>query len=321
MDKCASNSINHTSNITMNTTADIATSHRMLLHFKDSTVEPAFDFDGRPYVELLRSNLNVILCVCVTYVAMVFWSKNQLKDTKPWSSQLTVCAIAWNVLLAVFSAICFVLFSVESVTVWSSGGWHGVVCSVPPHNGHHALWSLMFIASKLWEFGDTALLVLRGRPVTFLHWYHHCTVLMLSCYIGGHNSPLRRIFANVNSGVHGLMYSYYALAVGGFKLSRKLSMAITTLQVIQMVLGVAACVHYLGHHGSSSCPQGAFTSHDLSPVYFSLFVYFTYLILFLQFFHQAYIKRGKRQSPTPLKQVSSATLGDPNCNTVKTKTC
>lgn len=282
----------------------------------------AIVFDGRPYVDLLRSNLNVVLCLCVTYVALVFWSKNSLKAVKPWSSGLTVCAIAWNVLLAVFSAICFVLFTVESLAVWSVGGWHSVVCSVPPHDGHHALWSLLFIASKLWEFGDTVLLVLRRRPVTFLHWYHHCTVLMLSCYIGGYNSPLRRIFANVNSGVHGLMYTYYALAVGGLRLHRSYSMAITSLQVIQMVVGVAACVHYLNHHGHPSCPHGPFTTNDLSPVYFSLLIYFTYLILFLQFFHQAYITRNRKHLSTTQKvlQQSSPSLGDANCNTVKNKT-
>lgn len=257
----------------------------------------AIEFDGRPYVQLLKSNLNYILCICVTYVTLVFWSKNLLKDIKPWTSHLTLCAIVWNTVLAVFSTICFVLFTVETVNVWSNGGWHAIVCSLPPHNGHHALWSLLFIASKMWEFGDTALLVLRRRPVTFLHWYHHCTVLILSCYIGGHNSSLRRIFSNVNSGIHGIMYTYYALAVGGFKLSRKYSMIITSLQVIQMIVGVIACIHYIkycGPNGCTSSPQvsNSLTSYDLSPVYFSLLIYFTYLILFLQFFHQAYIKRA-----------------------------
>ena len=278
----------------------------------------AIEFDGRPNVHLLRSNLNYILCICVTYVTLVFWSKNVLKDIKPWSSHLTVCAIAWNILLALFSSVCFILFTLETAHVWSNGGWNATVCTLPPHTGQHALWSLLFIVSKVWEFGDTALLVLRRKPVTFLHWYHHCTVLILSCYIGGHNSSLRRIFANVNSGIHGIMYTYYALAVGGFKVPRTYSMMITSLQVIQMVIGVLACIHYINYCGSNACSSSVIvtstsnssgaSTYDLSPVYFSLLIYFTYLILFLQFFHQAYIKRANAKKVHSSWQASTDIL-------------
>lgn len=30
------------------------------------------------------------------------------------------------------------------------------------------------------EFGDTWLLVLKKKPIIFLHWYHHMTVLLYS---------------------------------------------------------------------------------------------------------------------------------------------
>ena len=55
----------------MNTTTDLATTDQLHFCFTKGTSLPhssstllAIDFDGRPYVELLRSNLNVILCVC-----------------------------------------------------------------------------------------------------------------------------------------------------------------------------------------------------------------------------------------------------------------
>lgn len=36
----------------------------------------------------------------------------------------------------------------------------------------------LFFWSKSWEFGDTLLLIMRGRKVLFLHAYHHFLVLI-----------------------------------------------------------------------------------------------------------------------------------------------
>ena len=35
----------------------------------------------------------------------------------------------------------------------------------------------LFTLTKALEFGDTVLLALRKRPITFLHAYHHLTVV------------------------------------------------------------------------------------------------------------------------------------------------
>lgn len=36
----------------------------------------------------------------------------------------------------------------------------------------------MFVFSKVPELGDTVFIILRKRPLIFLHWYHHVTVLL-----------------------------------------------------------------------------------------------------------------------------------------------
>lgn len=44
----------------------------------------------------------------------------------------------------------------------------------------------------------------------------------------------------MNMGVHGLMYSYFAIqSLGMLKLPKAIPVAITTLQIVQMVAGVA----------------------------------------------------------------------------------
>lgn len=39
-------------------------------------------------------------------------------------------------------------------------------------------WNSVFVISKLVELGDTVFLWLDKKPVKFLHWFHHATVLL-----------------------------------------------------------------------------------------------------------------------------------------------
>lgn len=239
-------------------------------------------FDGTEIVEMIKSNMHMVGTLCASYIMLVMWTQKVMKDRK--AMDLKYATIGWNIFLAVFSFICFFKFTKETIDVWSSPSSRGVICEPPPRGGQHALWQLLFIASKVWEFGDTALLILRKRPVIFLHWYHHTTVLALSCFIGGHNSPLRRVFANVNSGVHAIMYTYYAFASAGIRSPKPICMTITSLQLLQMGVGVYVCLESL-----RSC-----NFRENSSAYFSLIIYFSYLVLFANFFYNAYYRRKSK---------------------------
>lgn len=92
------------------------------------------------------------------------------------------------------------------------------------------------------ELVDTVFLVLQKKPVIFLHWFHHVTV-MLYCW----HAYVNRIgpgiwFGGINYAVHSVMYLYYFLATYNrqSKLVRTITsmmqMPITIIQILQMVV-------------------------------------------------------------------------------------
>jgi hypothetical protein len=67
----------------------------------------------------------------------------------------------------------------------------------------------LFIYSKIPELLDTIFMVMRGKPVIFLHWFHHVTVLMY-CWHSFHVMIGPGVwFAAMNYSVHSVMYFYF----------------------------------------------------------------------------------------------------------------
>jgi len=95
----------------------------------------------------------------------------------------------------------------------STIGFRELNCRTPAftHGGRDVgFWTMLFIFSKLFELIDTVFIVLRKRPLLFLHWYHHITVLLFCWY----SSAFRHaglVFVAMNYSVHAAMYSYFFL--------------------------------------------------------------------------------------------------------------
>lgn len=107
------------------------------------------------------------------------------------------------------------------------------------------------MCSKMVEFGDTFFIILRKKPLIFLHWWHHITVLNAVWLTSFHWDPVGRWFGIVNLGVHALMYSYYALKSVNIYVPRKFAMFLTALQIGQMVWAVFLNLYSI--HLKSKC--------------------------------------------------------------------
>ncbi|XP_016995627.2 very long chain fatty acid elongase 4 [Drosophila takahashii] len=101
-----------------------------------------------------------------------------------------------------------------------------------------ALW--WFYISKVLEFADTAFFILRQKwtQLSFLHVYHHSTMFVF-CWVVVKWVPTGSTYvpAMINSFIHIIMYSYYALSVLGPRVQKFLRWKryLTRLQLVQFI--------------------------------------------------------------------------------------
>ena len=151
------------------------------------------------------------------------------------------------------------------------------------------LWTFLFVISKVPELGDTIFIVLRKQRLTFLHWYHHITVLLLAWYSYADKASTARWYMNMNYLVHFIMYSYYALRANGISIPKPLAMVITSTQITQMILGIM--VNFCALRVKLS---GQPCAISVSTIYMGLLIYLSYFVLFANFFINSYLKTPKK---------------------------
>merc|ERR1711962_1376212 len=177
------------------------------------------------------------------YVLLVF-SGQAWMSSRP-AYQLRNLLAAWSAFLAIFSIIGFLRVLPEFLHTLTYGGLYKSICdpSFIHSNKVSGYWTWLFTLSKMPELGDTVFIVLRKQQLIFLHWYHHLTVLIYVFYCFSQFTSCARWFMVMNYFVHSLMYSYYALRAMKVKVPRGVAMSITSLQLLQMVVGCV--INYL----------------------------------------------------------------------------
>ena len=89
------------------------------------------------------------------------------------------------------------------------------------------------------ELLDTLFIVIHKKPLIFLHWYHHVTVLLYCWHSYVTKSPAGLFFVVMNYSVHASMYGYYFLMAMKLKPKWFNPIIITCFQISQMIVGVS----------------------------------------------------------------------------------
>lgn len=119
---------------------------------------------------------------------------------------------AWNLGLSLFSfwGLYWTAPHLYSFLVAPEHGFRATVCYSAQWYGHGHCGKAMafFIYSKLFELFDTLWLILKKRPVIFLHSYHHITVLLYCWHSYASRISSGLWFGTMNYFVHSLMCKY-----------------------------------------------------------------------------------------------------------------
>jgi len=251
--------------------------------------EKDFDLDG--WREWFDRNWTITLYASFAYILFIFGVQSYLKTRS--SFKLTGPLAIWNVLLTVFSLVVFIRTAPEMfVILTAENGFHNSVCRWTHHNPATAFWSFMMLVSKLIEFGDTVFIVLRKQNLIFLHWYHHVTTLVSWWLMYASYEPNQLWYIVMNSFVHSIMYFYYFLKALKVRVPVVCSMAVTCIQLAQMVGGIAVNVYayyvMVALDKPKDCDRGIFG------LKVSFWMYTSFFILFAMFFYDTYWSRKRR---------------------------
>lgn len=164
----------------------------------------------------------------------------------------------------------------------------------------------VFFASKLYEFLDTIVMLLKGntKQVSLLHVYHHGTISIIWWIIAYHAPGGDAYFsAAMNSTVHVFMYLYYFLAAALGKNPKVRSKYLwwgkhlTQLQMFQFFLNLCQA-YYILH---------------VKPLYVTFLaqVLFYYMITLLLLFGNFYVQKHLFGKKRPVAAAGSKSRGPP----------
>ncbi|CAL1532595.1 unnamed protein product [Lymnaea stagnalis] len=145
-----------------------------------------------------------------------------------------------------------------------------------------------YYISKYIETADTVFFILRkkGNQITFLHVFHHGTMIfnwwMCVKYIAGGCTVFHAV---INSIVHVIMYTYYGLSALGPAVQPYLwwKKYVTKIQLTQFVIILGHCI-YVGTH----CHF-----HLKGFVFLAIFYAVCMITLFTNYYYQEYVRRSR----------------------------
>jgi elongation of very long chain fatty acids protein 6 len=257
-------------------------------------------YDPIPILNWMQERPIVPIASIVGYCIFCIVGRKVMANREAWKWRKFLAV--WNFSLSLFSWIGALRTAPQLYHNLTTMSLRDNLCVDPQisyGSGSSGLWVQLFVLSKFPELVDTFFIVIHKKPLIFLHWYHHITVLLYCWHSYVTTSPSGLFFVVMNYSVHAIMYGYYFLMAIKMKPKWLNAMFITTAQISQMVVGVAvtiAAFYYYKKEGSSCKIE---RENNIA----AFVMYGSYLFLFMQFFIGRYFKVNASTTPSKKKKV------------------
>jgi hypothetical protein len=240
-------------------------------------------YDPVPTLTWMQDRPLIPIWACVAYVILIFSGQAYMKSRPAWSWRRTLAF--WNLGLSLFSWIGAIRTAPQLYYNLTTYPLRDNLCDDPAAlygSGSTGLWVQLFILSKFPELVDTFFIVIHKKPLIFLHWYHHITVLLYCWHSYVTTSPSGLFFVVMNYCVHAVMYGYYFLMAVKLRPKWFNPIFVTVLQLSQMFIGVGVTIVAFYYYNN---PTGGKTCHIRKENNVAAFImYGSYFYLFAQFF-------------------------------------
>ncbi|CAB02921.1 Long chain fatty acid elongase 2 [Caenorhabditis elegans] len=230
--------------------------------------------------------------IMIGYLVTIYFGQKLMAHRKPFDLQNTLAL--WNFGFSLFSGIAAYKLIPELFGVFMKDGFVASYCQNENYytDASTGFWGWAFVMSKAPELGDTMFLVLRKKPVIFMHWYHHALTFVYAVVTYSEHQAWARWSLALNLAVHTVMYFYFAVRALNIQTPRPVAKFITTIQIVQFVISCYIFGHLVFIKSADSVPGCAVSWNVLS---IGGLMYISYLFLFAKFFYKAYIQK---RSPT-----------------------
>jgi hypothetical protein len=257
----------------------------------------------------LFDNYYSVFATVVGYLATIYFLQQWMKDRKPYS--LKTFVLLHNVFLCALSAAMMTGIVFELLLVLRNTRFADIdnvfLCDQlgTLSEGRLIWWFYLFHLSKVYEFIDTVILVLKKKEIIFLHIYHHCITFVLTYVMMSNEVAVQWISSLANVMVHTPMYYYYAISTLGYTVWWK--KYITTMQIIQFVVDTVANFTAYAYRLYSEVNYGTTCSGPWGPWLFGQVVLVSFLVLFILFYRKTYnakpaAKEGEKENPKQKKK-------------------
>lgn len=240
-----------------------------------------------PMKNFLEKNAVIPYIAVTLYALFCYFGKKYFEKRDPWNFRTAMAA--WNLFLTLYSMLT-VLHGFPAFHRVFTTPFRDTLCIDPTtvFGGSAFVWTQLFVLSKFAELFDTFFIVVHKKPLIFLHWYHHITVLVYTWVAFTEKTPSALFFGPINAMVHSVMYGYYFLMAIKMKPKWMNAIWITVAQILQMVIGVTVSLfsfYYYIYDDQCQLHSGTLIA--------SFFMYGSYLYLFASFFYNRYVRGNK----------------------------